>query len=67
MPNQHPSDLPMQQLVQELQKSILRKFEKRKGIIITNDFQKVLDESKRKQNKIWIDKHVEFYNRSMKP
>ena len=36
------------------------------GITITNDFKKVLTESNRKPNKIWIDKGSEFYNRSMK-
>ena len=38
----------------------------RKGTTITNAFQKMLDESKRKANKIWVDKDNEFYNRSMK-
>ena len=38
----------------------------KKGITITNAFQKVLKESKRKPNKIWEDKGSEFYNRSMK-
>ena len=38
----------------------------KKGITITNAFQKILDESKRKPNKIWVDKGSEFYNRSMK-
>ena len=38
----------------------------KKGIIITNAFQKVLDESNRKPNNIWVDKGSEFYNRSMK-
>ena len=37
-----------------------------KGNTITNTFQKLLDESKRKPNKIWVDKGIEFYNRSMK-
>ena len=37
-----------------------------KGIRITNDFQKILKESNRKSNKIWVDKGSEFYNRSMK-
>ena len=36
------------------------------GITTTNVFQKVLDESYRTPNKIWIDKGSEFYNRSMK-
>ena len=38
----------------------------KKRISITNDFQKILDDSKRKPNKIWADKNSEFYNRSMK-
>ena len=38
----------------------------KKGITITNAFQKVLDESNRKPNKVWVDKSSEFYNRSMK-
>ena len=29
-------------------------------------FKKILDESTRKSNKIWVDKASEFYNRSMK-
>ena len=37
-----------------------------KGITITNVFQKTLDKSGRKPNKIWVDKSSEFYNRSMK-
>ena len=38
-----------------------------KGITITNAFQKILDESNRKPNKIWVDKGSEFYSRSVKP
>ena len=38
----------------------------KKGIIITKTFQKFLDESNRKPNKIWVDNECEFYNRSMK-
>ena len=38
----------------------------KKGITITNALQKILDESKRKRNKIWVDKGRKFYNRSMK-
>ena len=37
----------------------------RKGIPITNTFQKILNELKRKPNKIWEDKGSEFYKRSM--
>ena len=38
----------------------------KKGITITNAFQKFLDESYRKPNKLQVDKGSEFYNRSMK-
>ena len=38
----------------------------KKGITISNAFQKILDQSNRKPNKIWVDKGSEFYNRSMK-
>ena len=38
----------------------------KKGITITNAFQKILDESNRRPNKIWVDKGSEFYNRSVK-
>ena len=38
----------------------------KKGITITNAFQKILNESKHKANKIWIDKGSEFYKRSIK-
>ena len=37
-----------------------------KGITITNAFQKILNESNHKPNKIWVDKGSKFYNRSMK-
>ena len=30
-------------------------------------FKKFLDDSKRKPNKIWVDKGSELYNRSIKP
>ena len=36
----------------------------KKGVTITNGFQKMLKESKRKANKIWVDKGSEFYNSS---
>ena len=32
----------------------------KKGITINNAFQKILDESNRKANKIWVDKGVNF-------
>ena len=34
----------------------------KKGVSIVNTFQKILDNSARKPNKIWIDKRSEFYN-----
>ena len=37
-----------------------------KGVTIVNTFEKKLDGSKRKPNKVWVDKESEFYNRSMK-
>ena len=40
--------------------------EDKKGIIITHNFQNVLDESNRKPNKIWVDKGSELYNKSIK-
>ena len=40
--------------------------EDKKGIIITHTFQKVLDESNRKQNKIWVNEGSELYNKSIK-
>ena len=38
-------------------------FENKKSITITNDLQKILDES---NCKLWVEKCNEFYNRSMK-
>ena len=38
----------------------------KKGITITNVFQKILDESNHKPNKIWRDKGDKFYSRWMK-
>ena len=38
----------------------------KKGITITNTFQKFLNESHHKPNEIWVDKCIEFCNRSMK-
>ena len=37
----------------------------KKGITITNALQKILNEFGRKGNRIWVDKGVEFYSRSM--
>ena len=39
----------------------------KKGITITNAFLKILKESNRKPNKIWVGKVSEFYNISIKP
>ena len=36
------------------------------GITFVNVFQKILDNSARKLNKIWVDKGSEFYNSSLK-
>ena len=38
----------------------------KKGISIVNAFQKILNDSNRKPNKIWVDKESEFYNSSVK-
>ena len=37
-----------------------------KGVSIVNVFQKILDSSNRKPNKIWVDQGSEFYNKSFK-
>ena len=41
-------------------------FKKKKRITGINAFPKILDESKHKPNKIWVEKGSEFYNRSIK-
>ena len=33
----------------------------KKGVSIVNAFQKILDDTNRKSNKIWVDKGSEFY------
>ena len=38
----------------------------KKGLSIVNAFQKLLDSSKRKPNKIWVDQGSEFYNNLIK-
>ena len=38
----------------------------KKGATITNAFQSILDSSKRKPNKIWVDQGSEFYNNVFK-
>ena len=37
----------------------------KKGVTVVNAFQKILDDSERKPNKIWVGKGSEFCNRSM--
>ena len=41
-------------------------FKGKKGTIITNTFQKILDKTNCKPRKIWVDEGSEFCNRSMK-
>ena len=38
----------------------------KKGVSIVNAFQKILDDSNRKPNKIWVNEGSKFYNRSFK-
>ena len=38
----------------------------KKGLTIANSFQIILNNSKRKPNKIWVDQGSEFYNSSFK-
>ena len=38
----------------------------KKGVSIVNGFQNIINDSKRKPNKIWVDKGSEFYNNSFK-
>ena len=38
----------------------------KKGLTIANAFQSILDNSKRKPNKIWTDQGSEFYNTHFK-
>ena len=38
----------------------------KKGVSVVNAFQKILKESNRKPNKIWVHKRSEFYNNSFK-
>ena len=38
----------------------------KKGTTIVNAFQSILDNSKRKPNKIWVNKGSEFYNTHFK-
>ena len=53
-------------LIFSLNTHVLFFFKDKKAITIANAFQKILHESNRKPNKIWIDKGSEFYNRTMK-
>ena len=38
----------------------------KKGVTITNAFQKILNDSARKPKKIWVDQGSDFYNSSFK-
>ena len=38
----------------------------KKGISIVNGFQKIINDSKRRPYKIWVDKGSKFYNNSFK-
>ena len=38
----------------------------KKGISVVNAFKKILSDSKRKPNKMWVDQGIEFYNKSFK-
>ena len=38
----------------------------KKGVSIVNAFQSIINSSKRKPNKIWVDQRSEFYNNSFK-
>ena len=38
----------------------------KKGISITNAFKKIIKQSGRKSNKIWVDQGSEFYNQDFK-
>ena len=38
----------------------------KKGVTIVNAFQNILNNSKRKPNKIWVDQGSEFHNKSFK-
>ena len=39
-------------------------FKRQKGVTVVNVFQSILNNLKRKPNKIWIDQGSEFYNKS---
>ena len=38
----------------------------KKGVTFVNTFKKILDDSKTKPNKIWVDQGSELYNNSFK-
>ena len=38
----------------------------KKGVSIVDAFQKILDDSNRKPNKVWVDRGSEFYNNPFK-
>ena len=59
-----------QQLANDLRNSIIKRFKKEVFVLhlktFVNAFQKIVNNSDRKPNKMWVDKICEFYNRSMK-
>ena len=44
----------------------VRPLKDKKGVSVVDAFQKILDDSNRKPNKIWVNKGSEFYNNSLK-
>ena len=46
--------------------ALLISFKDKKDVSIADAFQKILDESRRKPSKIWVNKGREFYNNSFK-
>ena len=59
------------QLISKCNRGTFRKYTwvvhlKDKEDVNVNDFQSILNDSKRKPNKIWVDQGSEFYNKSLK-
>ena len=53
-------------LIDIFSKHMVVPLKNKKGITVTKAFQKILDLSNRKPNKVWVDKRSELYNRSVK-
>ena len=72
--NQLLENFKKEQFIQDLKDSIcsadlifgLFLWKIKKGVTITNAFQKILKESSRKPSKIWVNKGSEFCNNSVK-